>query len=371
MTVTMHDVAEAAGVSITTVSHVLNETRSIAPQTRKRVLKAIADLNYYKNTSARMLVRGFSNALGMIISDIENPFYPQLIKGFERACHADRLELVLGMTNYEQTSAEAAVRRMIEDKVRGVAVMSSQFDSKLVDRLLRQDIPVVRLNDSSLLPNKSNVRIDYSRGVLQAVEHLKLLGHRKVAIIHGPLTVLSARRYRKLLIGVLLEHGMQLLGCMEVESSPTGGAVAIQQMRSRMIRPTAIICGNDLMALGAMGEALRSGWHIPNDISIIGSDDIAFAAYGHPPLSSIGIPKDQIGLCAFRLLQQMLREPGKPGVEVAVTTQFIARESSGPVCQISQSLPVPQSESAPSDPGSRVNMNGSSASGSLCNPGPV
>ena len=135
MTITMHDVAEAADVSITTVSHVLNGTRPIAPETRKRVLKVIEDLNYYKNTSARLLVRGYSNALGLIISDLENPFFPQLIKGFERACHAEHLELVLGMTNYEQISAE-------------VAVMSSQFDSRLVDRLLDRDIPVVRLNDS-------------------------------------------------------------------------------------------------------------------------------------------------------------------------------------------------------------------------------
>lgn len=331
MTVTMQDVAAAASVSITTVSHVLNGTRPIAPETRKRVLKAIEDLNYYKNTSARLLVRGYSNALGLIISDIENPFYPQLIKGFERACHLERLELVLGMTNYEQTNAEAAVRRMIEDNVRGVAVMSSQFDSGLVDRLLDREIPVVRLNDSQLQRNKSNVRIDYSRGVLQAVEHLGRLGHRDVAVIHGPLKVLSAKRYRKLLIDVIRDHGMQLAACVEVDNRPTGGAAAIQEMRSRKRRPTAVICGNDLIAIGAMGEALRSGWHIPDDISIIGSDDIAFAAYGHPPLSSIGIPKDEVGLCAFRLLQQMLQDKENQGAEVAVTTQFIPRESSGPV----------------------------------------
>jgi len=330
MTITMHDVAEAANVSITTVSHVLNGTRPIAPETRKRVLKAIEDLNYYKNASARLLVRGHSDALGLIISDIENPFFPQLIKGFERACHAEHLELVLGMTNYEQINAESAVRRMIEDKVRGVAILSSQFDSRLVDRLLDRDIPVVRLNDSRLQRNKSNVRIDYSRGVLQAVEHLRSTGHRSIAIIHGPLKVLSAKRYRNLLIDVVRQNDMQVVACAEVDNRPTGGAAAIQEMRSKRIHPTAVICGNDLMAFGAMGEALRSGWHIPRDISIIGSDDIAFAAYGHPPLSSIRIPKDEIGRCAFRLLQQMLGDKENQGAEVAVTTQFILRESSGP-----------------------------------------
>ena len=156
------------------------------------------------------------------------------------------------------------------------------------------------------------------------------MGHRSVAIIHGPLKVLSAKRYRKLLIDIVRQHGMKVVDCVEVDNRPTGGAAAIQQMRSRKLHPTAIICGNDLMAIGAMGEALRSGWNIPGDISIIGSDDIAFAAYGHPPLSSIGIPKDEIGLCAFQLLQQMLNYKGNQGVEAAVTTQFISRESSGP-----------------------------------------
>lgn len=335
MTVTMQDVAKAANVSITTVSHVLNNTRPIAPETRKRVLKAVQALDYYKNTSARMLVRGFSNAFGLIISDIENPFFPQLIKGFERACHAEKLELVLGMTNYEESSAEATVRRMIEEKVRGVAVMTSQFEAKLVDRLLDREIPVVRLNDSRLKHNKSNVHIDYSKGVLQAAKHLRALGHKKIGIIHGPLTVLSAKRYRKLLIDIIQHNGMEVVDCAEVESRPTGGAAAIQRMYARRLRPTAVICGNDLIAIGALGEALRLGWRVPEDISIIGSDDIAFAAYTHPPLSSIGIPKGEVGLSAFRALQQMLADPLNRGSETAVPTQFVVRQSCGPAASAS------------------------------------
>ena len=330
MTVTMHDVAKAANVSITTVSHVLNNTRPIAPETRKRVLKAVQALDYYKNTSARMLVRGFSNAFGLIISDIENPFFHRLIKGFERACRAENLELVLGMTNYEQSSAEATVRRMIEDKVRGVAVMTSQFDAKLVDRMLDREMPVVRLDDSRLKHNKSNVHIDYSKGVLQAVKHLRSLGHSRVGIIHGPLTVLSAKRYRKLLIDVVEQHGLEIVDCAEVESHPTGGAAAIQRMYARQVHPTAVICGNDLIAMGAMGEAFRVGWRVPEDLSVIGSDDIAFAAYAHPPLSSIGIPRDELGLSAFRALQQMVADPLNRGSETAVPTQFVVRQSCGP-----------------------------------------
>jgi LacI family transcriptional regulator len=119
MPVLMMDVARRAGVSVSTVSHVMNETREIAPATRERVMRAIRELNYYKNNSARLLVRGHSDTIGLIISDIENPFLPELVKSFERAASAAGLELLLGMTNYDRKKAEAAVRRMIENRVRG------------------------------------------------------------------------------------------------------------------------------------------------------------------------------------------------------------------------------------------------------------
>ena len=331
MPVLMQDVAKAANVSVTTVSHVLNETRPIAPDTRARVLKAIQDLNYYKNTSARLLVRGYSDALGLIISDIENPFFPQLIKGFEQACQAEHLELVLGMTNYERTHAEAAVRRMIEDKVRGVAVMSTQFDAKLVDRLLARDVPVVLLNDAKLRRNLSNIQVDYSVGVSQAVEHLARLGHKDIAIIHGPPAVLSSTRYRKLLVAAVEQHKLHLVGCLGKDTSAEGGAQGVRELLSARNHPTAILCANDLVAIGAMGEAFRLGWSVPERLSIVGGDDIAFASYSHPPLSTVQIPRNEIGRCAFQLLQTMGDAKGKPGSQVTVPTQFIARESTGPM----------------------------------------
>ena len=132
-------------MSVTTVSHVLNNTREIAPETRRRVLEAIGKLNYYKNNSARLLVRGHSDTMGLIISDIENPFLPELVKSFERAASDGGMEVLLGMTNYEPRKAEAAVRRMIEARVRGVAAMTSQLDSRLVDRLFQAGLPAALL----------------------------------------------------------------------------------------------------------------------------------------------------------------------------------------------------------------------------------
>lgn len=331
MPVLMQDVAKAANVSVTTVSHVLNDTRPIAPETRARVLKAIKDLNYYKNTSARLLVRGYSDALGLIISDIENPFFPQLIKGFEQACQAQRLELVLGMTNYERSHADAAVRRMIEDKVRGVAVMSTQFDAKLVDRLLARDIPVVLLNDARVGRNLSNIQVDYSIGVSHAVEHLGKLGHKDVAIIHGPPTVISSNRYRKLLIKTVEQHGMNLVASLGNDAGAKGGAQGIQELFRGHKRPTAVLCANDLVAIGAMGEAFRLGWAVPELLSVVGADDIPFASYSHPPLSTLRVARNDIGRSALRLLQAMEANKGSVGTEITLATQFIPRESTGPM----------------------------------------
>lgn len=333
--ITMHDVARSAGVSITTVSHVINQTRPIAVDTRARVLKAIKDLQYYQNRSARLLVRGYSDALGLIISDIENPFFPQLIKGFERACHDANLDMILGMTNYEEKSAAVAIRRMIEDKVRGVAIMSMEFDSKLVALLLDQNIPVVRLNSvhprsrSSQTSKLSSLQIDYSTGVYQAVEHLRSLGHRDIAIVHGPATVFSAMRYRQMMMSAAREYGMKIIGCIEVESRPAGGVLAVQKLMSQKKLPTAILCGNDLIAIGAIGEALQSGWSVPKDVSIVGSDDIAVGVYCRPALSTVRVQKGEVGLHAFRMLAEMIQGNERRGLRVEVKTDFISRESTG------------------------------------------
>lgn len=329
MPVLMADVAKRAGVSVTTVSHVINATRDIAPKTHERVMSAIKELNYYKNSSARLLVRGQSDIVGMILSDIENPFLPPLVKSFERAATAAGLDLLIGMTNYEQRKAESAVRRMIESRVRGVAVMTSQIDSRLVETMLQADVPVVALDWPRLGKGKSSLTIDYTTGIHQALEHLRELGHHDLAVIHGPANIVSAMRYEELLRQSIREIGMTLVGSIESDNRPEGGAQAAETLLRGDRRPTAILCGNDLMAIGAMGAATRLGLAVPRDLSIIGSDDIAMASYCNPSLSTVRIPRDAMGYEAFRLLERMCGVPLKRGMETCVATSFIARGSTG------------------------------------------
>ncbi len=330
MPVLMADVAKRAGVSVTTVSHVINGTREIAPRTREAVLRAIKELKYYKNSSARLLVRGQSDLVGMLLSDIENPFFPPLVKSFERVASAAGLELTLGMTNYEPRKAEAAVSRMIESRVRGVAVMTSQIDSRLVDTLLHAEVPVVALDGARVGKGRSSLLLDYTTGILAAIDHLHRHGHQEVAIIRGPSTVRSAVRYAEALRTNLLEAGMHLVAEIEGDNQPEGGAAAAEALLQGGKRPSAIFCNNDLMAIGAIGAAARLGLEIPRDLSIIGSDDIGVASYFNPSLSTVRLPRDAMGYEAFRLLERMAGQPLRRGVESCVATSFVARSSSGP-----------------------------------------
>ena len=329
MAVLMMDVARRAGVSVTTVSHVMNQTREIAPATRARVLAAIEELKYYKNNSARLLVRGHSDTIGLIISDIENPFLPELVKSFERAATTAGLELLLGMTNYEQKKAEAAVRRMIESRVRGVAVMTSQLDGHLIDRLTQAEVPVVLLDAPTSGRLRGSISIDYAAGILPAVEHLYRLGHTRVALLHGPLHLVSAARYFEQLREAIAESGMKLAGAVETDGKPESGAHGAQVLLSLRRPPTAILCGNDLTAIGAMGMAVRMGRSVPGDLSIIGCDDIAMANYSQPTLSTVRIPRDAMGREAFRMLDKMLASKARRAGTATVATTFIARGSSG------------------------------------------
>ena len=336
MPVLMVDVAKRAGVSVTTVSHVINRTREIAPQTRERVLAAIGDLRYYKNSSARLLVRGKSDIVGLIVSDIENPFLPPLIKSFDRACAAAGLELLLGMTNYEPRKAETAVRRMIESRARGVAVMTSQIDGRLIDALVQADVPVVALDLPKTGKGKSSLSIDYGAGSTEAVDHLYLHGHRRVALIRGPIRILSACRYAEVLTSTVGEYGMTLVSSLEADTQSEDGARAATSLLQSKRPPTAILCGSDLIAIGALGAATHLGFRVPEDLSIVGSDDIAMASYSHPALSTVRIPRDAMGHEAFRLLESAVGPPLRRGLEARIATSFIARASSGAVPEMAR-----------------------------------
>lgn len=329
MPVLMSDVAERARVSITTVSHVLNGTRAVAEDTRRRVLEAIDDLKYYKNAPARLLARGHSDSFGLIISDIENPFFPELIKSFERACLEKNLEVILCSTNYDPRQARSAVRRMIEAKAQGVAVMTSQLGPEQIAELAESETPVILLDCPPVRRGRSNVKIDYTQGAREAIGHLRSLGHREIAVVSGPRDRVSANAYTAALAEAAHEMTICVREVIEGNNRPESGIAAVRQLLDGGRMPGAIVCGNDQMAFGAMRAVFEAGLRMPEDVSIVGADDIAFARFSHPPLTTVRIPRDELGKMAFDALQRMVKSKRRAGAESVVASHLVIRQSTG------------------------------------------
>ena len=326
---TMVDVAKRCGVATSTVSRVLSGTKFVAPETRELVLRAMQELNFHRDSHARRLARGRSDFLGLIISNIENPFYPGLIKAFESAALERGFEVLLCTTNYDPVRTESVFRRMIENKSPGVAVMTSRVDPEMARRLAERGVESVFLDSDGPGPRKSNIRLDYAKGAGEAVRYLHTLGHRRFALIAGPQNRASHAGYRRAVEGALKKFGLKLQ-VIEGENDAESGAAAAGRLLTVAELPTAVLCSNDVTALGAIRAFFKSGLRVPEDVSVVGADDIPFAALAHPALTTVRIPRERLGALAMEVLQGMLNTPHRKGTETVLATDLVIRESTGP-----------------------------------------
>lgn len=323
----MKDVAEHAGVSMATVSHVINRTRYVSPATRRRVQQAIQDLRFYRDARAGRLASGRSNFFGLIVSDITNPFFPELIRGFESAALERRFDTLLFDTNYDPRRTEAGVRMMIENKVHGVAVMTSELASHLVQDFTANHVAVVSLDLGTAGPYTANIEVDYGQGIRQAIDHLCRLGHKHISFISGPVNLRSARIRSKAFVNALHAHGLSPDQTVEGDHRVEGGTAACRVLLGRRQTPTAILCSNDLMAIGAIKAVREAGLRVPKDVSVIGFDDIYLASISAPPLTTVNLPRDRVGRLAFEALRNILRTKKRKGSEYIVETELVIRKS--------------------------------------------
>ncbi len=321
------DIASEAGVSTATVSHVINKTRFVSETVRARVLKAIELHNYYPNAHARSLASGSSRILGLVISDIANPFFPELVKNIETAAYEHGYDVVLSNTNYDAERASHYVRRFIERKVAGVALMTSEMDKSLIEELARREVPVVFLDSGKTGLHMSNLRVRYSEGIKQAILHLVELGHQNVAFISGLENLHSAKRrleaFTQTMREVLPNAKMQIYqGDFKIEG---GRCAAAEMLRGEL--PTAVIAANDLMAFGAISEFRRAGLNVPTDVSVVGFDNIAFSSLFEPALTTVNLPLGELGRMAVKALIETLSNPTQHGVEIEIPTELYIRDS--------------------------------------------
>ena len=237
---------------------------------------------------------------------------------------------MLSATNYDPERTKAAVRKMIENKVRGVAVMTSQHGAEIAEELVSNHMPVVFLDLGQVRNYISNIRIDHEHGTRQAIRYLYDLGHRIFAFVAGPHDRLSAARYRDAFLKAVQDLGIGLHKIVEGNNKVDGGSAAVQELLRQSALPTAILCSNDLAALGAIIALKEAGVRVPADISVIGSDDIYFARLASPPLTTLRLSREQLGILAFEALEKMLHSKRLKGTEYVLTTQLVIRQSVGP-----------------------------------------
>jgi LacI family transcriptional regulator len=327
---TIREVAKRANVSIATVSRTLRSTGVVNDETAKRVMQAIKELNYRPNTYAQSLVSGRTRMLGLVVSDITNPFFPEVIRGFQDIALQSGYDVMMAATNYESLRTGLCIERMIDRKVDGVAIMTSEVPRSLTDQFSNRRVPLVFLDIGKVGIGVSNIKVDYSQGITQALVHLLALGHSRIAFISGPRGLKSARVRREAFLRCLDRHGVvehrQLVE--EGNHRVDGGLMAAARLLQRANPPTAILASNDLTAIGAMRAIRQAGLRVSEDVSIIGFDDIDMAQFTEPPLTTVRLARSELAHLACHALLEAI-EGKEQGAELPIGTQLVLRASTG------------------------------------------
>ncbi|MGD0000515.1 MAG: LacI family DNA-binding transcriptional regulator [Bryobacteraceae bacterium] len=327
----IREIAKRANVSISTVSRTINRHQTVDPKLAKRVWKVIEEIGYYPNTQARALVSGKSRILGLIVSEITNPFFPEVVQSFENTAVANGYEILVTSTVHEPKRMELAVRRMIERRVDGVAVLTFGFEETLTADLRYRKIPLVFVDVGPLVPGVANIRINYMNGIRQAVQHIAALRHERIAFVTGPLTLQSAITRRECFERSMQEIGLHVAPEYIVEANHTleGGMRAFARIAKLRERPTAVFCSNDMTAIGVMREAYEYGISVPREISVVGFDNIRLCEFTTPPLTTVEMSQVGLARLAFRALVEELEDKEEAGAprEYTLTTNLVLRRS--------------------------------------------
>lgn len=330
MNVTIRDVAKAAGVSTATVSNVLNKTGKVGRSTQRLVLSTVKRLGYIPDVHARHLASRDRRTLGIIVSDIENPFFPEVIKSFEVRARQLGYDAILSDTNYDPRRTRAAAERMMEHKVRGVAVLTSEITLQLIDELARRKIAVTFLDLAPVRAYMSNLRIDYFSGIAQIVDYLYKSGHHRIAFVSGrpglKSNVARLEAYEKCMRKLGLDPGPVFPGDLRFEGGLAAG-LAIAELTPR---PTAVVAINDLTAVGVIKGLLKKGLRVPQDVSVTGFDKTRLAEYSNPSITTVDIHREILGQMAADALDELSRSANPQGKQYQIGAELVLGDSSGP-----------------------------------------
>jgi DNA-binding LacI/PurR family transcriptional regulator len=324
----LEEVARRAKVSTATVSRVLNNASLVKVTTRARVMRAIEELKYHPNLHARSLAGGKSRSIGVIVSNIENPFFLDIYKAVETGAHAEGYEVIMANTDYRSEQLVTSVRLMIGRRVAGLAAIVSEMDPELIDELNGYGMPVVFYDVGAPRQNITSIRVNYRRGMEKLTDYLYSLGHRRMGFVgHHAMLGPIHERANVVLESAARYSDVQVRTAADVDSLE-GGRRATRELLSADPALTAIVCVNDLMAVGGMREIRERGLRVPEDISVTGFDNIKLAQFCYPALTTVHIPRDQIGQDICGVL--MPNEKTKLEHEILIDPELVLRDSTGP-----------------------------------------
>jgi LacI family transcriptional regulator len=326
----LEQVARRAKVSTATVSRVLNNASVVKTATRNRVIKAIEELKYHPNLHARSLAGGKSRTLGVIVSNLENPFFFDIYKSIETGAHARGYEVVMANTDYRAEQLVSSVRLMIGRRVAGLAAIVSEVDPKLIEELTESRIPVVFYDVGAPRKNITNIRVNYSRGIEKVVSYLHSLGHRKLGFIgHHALLGPINERMKAVLDAVARIPSLEVRTAADADTLE-GGRQAARTLLSSGYEPTAIICVNDITAVGALYELRSRGLRIPDDVSVTGFDNVKLSEFCYPALTTVHIPRERVGQIVCETLLPAGTRNAVADPEIVIEPEFVLRDSTGP-----------------------------------------
>jgi len=325
----IREIASRAKVSTATVSRTINRVPTVDPQLAKRVWKVVEELGYYPNSAARSLVSGRSRVFGLIVSEITNPFFPEIVQTFENLAVQHNYEILLTSTVYDTKRMELAVRRMIERRVDGVAILTFGMEDELIQDLHYRKVPLVFVDVGPNLPRVSNITINYKNGIRQAVQHLAAMRHTRVAWISGPPHLRSAMARREAFQESMQEIGLDSSLVVVGDHTVEGGMRALSELLAKRTPPTAVVCSNDMSAIGVMREAFQRGIEIPHSLSVVGFDDIRLSQFVIPPLTTVQMSQQELAKLAFDALIKDVarREPATSGTQYQMNTNLVLRHS--------------------------------------------
>ncbi|EOW9237615.1 substrate-binding domain-containing protein [Vibrio cholerae] len=327
---TMKDIARLAGVSTSTVSHVINKSRFVSDEIAERVNNAAQQLNYAPSALARSLKMNRTKTIGMLVTTSTNPFFGEVVKGVERSCYHQGYNLILCNTEGDNQRMKASINTLLQKRVDGLLLMCSTLEGERLDVFDRYpDIPIVVMDWGPILFASDKIQDNSLQGGYMAAKHLIECGHKEIGCITGPLIRHQAQMRYEAYKRALAEAGIAINPDWIVESDfeCEGGYQAFEKLYERGKLPSALFVSNDMMAMGVIQAASQRGLRVPDDLSLIGYDDVHIAKFMTPALTTIHQPKYRLGKAAVDTLLYRLENPDTTAQVVQLEPTLVVRNS--------------------------------------------